>query len=414
MNFFSRFKKVFLIIGFLASVFIIGYLLWNFFFKAEIITPIATTTPGTIGGLPVTGPGTTTGEIIGEGGILPGGITIPTEIPTEGGASAIAAGGLTKANAITRNPTLGSTLTSDGKVQYYDQNEGKFYRIDDKGNIVALSDKVFYGVDGVVWAPDKNQAIIEYPDGNKILYNFQDKSQVTLPAHWQDFSFSPDSGQIVSKSLGMDEENRWLVISNDDGSKATALENIGTNDKNVQVNWSPNNQIVATYTEGLDFNRQKVFFVGLNGENFKSTIVEGRGFESKWSTTGDKLLYSVYSTATDLNPQLWIVGGSGDNIGQGRQSITLNTWADKCTFASNDEIYCAVPQTLEKGSGMFPELADKTKDNLYKINLATGGKELIAVPDGAYNISDVMVPSDKENLYFTDKTTGQIYNIDLP
>ena len=168
------------------------------------------------------------------------------------------------------------------------------------------------------------------------------------------------------------------------------------------------------YTEGLDFNRQEVYFVGLNGENFKSTIIEGRGLESKWSTTGDKLLYSVYSTNTDLSPQLWIVGAVGDTIGQNRQSISLNTWADKCTFASNNEVYCAVPETLARGSGMFPELADKTKDNLYKINLTTGTKELIAIPDGAYNISEVIVPTDKDFLYFTDKTTGQIYKIDLP
>lgn len=413
MNFFSRFKKVFLILGFLILVFAIGYFLWMFFFKTEAITPVATTTPGTISGLPSAGPGTTTGITVGEGGVLPSGITIPTEVPNEGGVSSVAVGGVTKTSAVTKTPTLGSTLSGDGRVQYYDQSDGKFYKIDDKGNAVALSDKIFYGVNNIVWAPDKNQAIIQYPDGNKILYNFQTKSQVTLPSQWQDFSFSPDSSQIVSKSLGLDEENRYLVVSNDDGSKAIALENIGTNDKTVYLSWSPNKQIVAMYTEGVDFNRQEVYFVGLNGENFKSTTVEGRGFESKWSTTGDKLLYSVYSTDTNLNPQLWIVDSTGDTIGQNRQSISLSTWANKCTFASNNEVYCAVPETLEKGSGMFPELADKTKDNLYKINLTTGTKELIAIPDGAYNISEVMVPAGKKSLYFTDKTTNQIYQVNL-
>jgi len=414
MAFSSRFKKILLVLVFLALVFVIGYLLWRFFFRPEVITPVATTTPGIIAGLPTSGLGTTTEITGGEGGVLPGGITIPTEIPNEGGISPVAVGGPTKTSTVTKSPTLGSTLSGDGGIQYYDRNDGRFYKLDDSGNPVLLSDKVFYDVDNIVWAPDKNQAVIEYPDGNKILYNFQTKAQVTLPSHWQDFSFSPDSNQIVSKSLGLDEENRWLVVSNDDGSKATALENIGTNDKNVQSSWSPNNQIVALYTEGLDFNRQEVYFVGLNGENFKSTTVEGRGFQSKWSTTGDKLLYSVYSTDTNLNPQLWIVEASGDTIGQNRQSISLNTWADKCTFASNTEVYCAVPETLEKGAGLFPELADKTKDNLYKINLTTGTKELIAIPDGAYNISEVMVPANKDNLYFTDKTTGQIYKIDLP
>lgn len=414
MNFFSRFKKVFLILGFIALVLGIGYFIWRFFFQAEVITPIATTTPGTISGFPSAGIGTTTGVTGGEGGVLPGGITIPVESPTEGTPSQVAVGGLTKTQAVTQSPTLGSTIGSDGNVQYYDKNDGKFYKIDKNGNYIALSDKVFYGVDTITWAPDKEKAVLEYPDGNKIVYNFQTKTQVTLPSHWEDFSFSPDSSRLVSKSLGLDEENRYLVVSNDDGSKATAIENIGNNDKTVYPSWSPNKQVVAMYTEGTDFNRQEVYFVGLNGENFKSTTIEGRGFEGQWSTAGDKLLYSVYSTDTNLNPQLWIVGAEGDNIGQNRQSISLNTWSSKCTFATNNDVYCAVPENLPKGSGMFPELADQTKDNLYKINLTTGTKELVAIPDGAYNISEVIVPANKDALYFTDKTTNQLYKIDLP
>jgi hypothetical protein len=72
-----------------------------------------------------------------------------------------------------------------------------------------------------------------------------------------------------------------------------------------------------------------------------------------------------------------------------------------------------VPDSLERGAGLFPELADKTKDSLYKIDLTTGTQKLIAVPDGAYNISQVIVPENEEYLYFTDKTTEQLYRINL-
>jgi hypothetical protein len=167
------------------------------------------------------------------------------------------------------------------------------------------------------------------------------------------------------------------------------------------------------YTKGVDFNRQEIYFVGLNGENFKSTMIEGRGLETQWSTTGDRLLYSVYSTRDNLNPRLWLVDASGDTINNNRRSFDLQTWASKCTFASNTEIYCAVPETLERGSGLYPELADKTKDDLYKIDLSAGTKKLIAVPDGAYNISQVLVDENQDYLYFTDKQTDLIYKIKL-
>jgi hypothetical protein len=409
MNFIKRYQKIFLIILFLGVSFLIGYFLWRFFFKTTPSVEVPTGT-GTISGLPLAGLGSSTPSDLSGGANLPGGQ--PTSLaPDQNAPAEVADGGLTKTDKLSDATTLNPTLSSDGKVQYYDQNDGKFYKIDENGNATLLSDRVFYDVDNIVWAPGKDKAILEYPDGSKILYNFSTGKQSTLPAHWENFSFSPDGGQIVSKSLGIDPENRWLVISSDDGSKATALEKIGTNDKTVYPSWSPNQQMVAMYTQGVDFNRQEVFFVGQNEENFKSTIIEGRGFKSTWSTAGDKLLYSVYNTSDNLNPRLWIVDASSDSIGQNRISLDLMTWADKCTFATNDELYCAVPESLPEGAGLFPELADNSKDNLYKIDLKTGSKQLLAVPDGTYNISNIIVPQDQSYLYFTDKKTNQLYKI---
>ena len=411
MNFFARFKKIFIIIFFIILIGLLGYLIWRTFFRSVVVGPIATTTPGTINGLPTAGVGA--GNVAsGTPGSLPGGETGGT-VTNPNQPSETAAGGVTKTNPLTASPTLNPTLNSDGSVQYYNQSDGRFYRLDNNNKPVLMSDKVFYNVDKVVWAPAKDRAILEYPDGNKILYNFETKTQSSLPAHWQDFSFSPDSSKIVSKSIGVDPENRWLMVSNDDGTKAKSLELIGANDNTVFPNWSPNNQIVATYTKGVDFNRQEIYFVGLNGENFKSTMIEGRGLQSQWSTAGDKLLYSVYNSNDNYLPRLWIVNAEGESINTNRADLGLATWSSKCTFASNTEVYCAVPENLETGAGLYPELADRTKDNLYKINITTGVKSLIAVPDGAYNISQIMVPENQSNLYFTDKKTNQIYEVKL-
>jgi len=415
MNFFTRFKKIFIIIIFLALIAVLGYLIWKTFFKTTIINPLASTTPQTINGLPTAG--------VGGANIVDS--NDPENLPSDnqgtntenplgvGEKSEIAQGGVTKITTLTSSPTLDPTLSSNGSVQYYNKDDGLFYKIDNNGKAVLMSDKVFYNVDNVVWAPTKDRAILEYPDGNKIIYNFTTKEQITLPSHWEDFSFSPDSSQLVSKSIGVDPENRWLMVSNGDGSKAKALEIIGTNDKTVYPAWSPNNQIVATYTKGVDFNRQEIYFVGLNGENFKSTMIEGRGLQSQWSTTGDRLLYSVYNSNDNYLPRLWIVNAQGDTINTNRINLDIATWSSKCTFASNTEVYCAVPENLAEGAGLYPELADKTKDNLYKIDLVSGVKQLIAIPDGAYNVSQIMVPSNQDNLYFTDKKTNQIYEVKL-
>jgi hypothetical protein len=419
MNFFARFKKVFLIIGFLFLIIVAAYFIWTLFFKTA--APLTTTSPnatGTINGLPTAGSGNNTGTDQTGGGlpITPGQNANPlpgSSAPNPNAPSDTAVGGLTKTEILNKTPSLDPILNTSGQVQYYDQSDGKFYKINSDGTKTLLSDHVFHSVQNITWAPDATKAILEYPDGTKILYNFDTQKQSTIPAHWKDFSFSPTSDKLISKSIGLDEENRWLVVSNDDGSKATALEPIGTQDSTVYPGWSPNNQIVALYTEGIDLDRQNVYFVGLNGENFKSTVIEGRGLQYQWSTTGDKILYSVYNTSDNMNPRLWIVDASSDTIGQNRGSLDIQTWASKCTFASNTEIYCAVPDNLPTGSGLYPELADETKDSLYKIDLATGSQKLIAVPDGSYNISQIMVGDSQDYLYFTDKFSGSIYKVNL-
>ncbi|MBU2260244.1 hypothetical protein KKC44_06620, partial [Patescibacteria group bacterium] len=380
MNFFIRYKKLLLIIGFIVIVFALGYFLYALFFKAppppsDISEPAATTTPA---GLPVspTGPGQIISPI--DGGKL------PIEPGGDSGikASPLAQGGLTQTTELSQVPSLGAALDKSGSdLQYYDRLDGKFYKITKKGEVSTLTEKVFHNVSKLIWSPNKNKAILEYPDGANIIYDFEANKQISLPKHWEDFDFSPDGGQIVMKSLGFDPGNRWLTISNDDGSKAIAIEALGENEATVYPSWSPNNQSIAMYAKGVSFDRQEVFFIGLNDENFKSTIVEGRGFQHKWAPNGDQLLYSVYSSDNDLKPSLWVVNAQGDSIGSGRKSLKLDTWAEKCTFANETDLFCAVPKELDEGAGLFPELAKNTPDRLYKIDTKTGLKQLIAIPD---------------------------------
>ncbi len=420
MNFLKRYKKLFLVILFILIIILFATLLWRTFFvplTPQISTPEETL--GTIGGLPEAGIGdfdTTDGQDPQQ---LSGESDYPEEQTPEAGLedrepSSVANGSLTQITSISGSATIGATISKNGdNVQYYDPHTGLFHRIDSQGNVYALSDRVFHSVENVSWSPDKEKAILEYPDGSNIIYDFETQTQVTLPKHWEDFGFSPQSDQVVAKSLGLDPENRYLITSGVDGSTIKAIEYIGNNDDTVYPTWSPNNQVAAIYTEGLDFDRQEMFFIGFNGENFKSATIEGRGLQAQWSEDGDRLLYSVYNSHSNLMPQLWIVNSQGDDIGANRTNLNVQTWADKCNFSNDRYIYCAVPEDLPEGSGLFPELALRTKDNLYKIDSYTGTKTLIAIPNGYYNISNLIITDDESELYFTDEGDQEVYQIKL-
>jgi len=280
------------------------------------------------------------------------------------------------------------------------------------GDIKAYSNKIFYNVRSASWSNDGTMAALEYPDGSNIIYDFANNKQITLPKHWQEFEFSPDGGQIAFKSIALDPENRFLAVANPDGSQIKILESIGGVENQFKANWSPNNQMVATFSEGIDANRSEVFFIGLNNENFKSMIVEGRDFRGVWSPEGNKMIYSVYSSENDYKPQLWIADANPNSIGANRRSIGLDTWGNKCSFADSDRVICAVPQSLPSGAGLAPESANQINDYLYEINLATGAKKLLAVPEGSHTI-DQVIASNSDYVFFSDRNDGRIYRIKL-
>lgn len=394
-------KRVLLIVLLLLVAGAIGYGLYYVLFRTTPPQEIVTTPPqpGAGGELPGAGvrPATTTGGLGQQPpGTLPSGNVLQPTGPTYYKQAPVV--------QLTNSYASYPSSDSNGAFRYYDAADGKFYKISAEGNIKAITDQVFYNASNVTWAKNKDEAVIEYPDGSKVVYNFDTKQQVTsLPKHWEEFSFSPDGTQIAAKSMGLSPESRWLVTTNDNGTGARIVEPMGENADRVTVNWSPSKQVAAFSQTGepLGAERREVLFIGLNGENLKSTVVEGLGFEPQWSPTGKKLLYSVYSSRSDYKPELWIVNSYGDDIGSGRQLLNLNTWSDKCTFGDDSTLFCAVPKELPQGAAMARDIANDISDNLFKIDLKTGLKTPITL-DGDYNIANISYDTTHNKIFFTD------------
>lgn len=312
----------------------------------------------------------------------------------------------------------GVTVGGNGALQFYNANDGKFYRIGANGEPELLSDELFFSAEAITWDTTGDKAIIEYPDGSNIVYNFTTKQPVTLPKHWEDFSFSNDGQQIVAKSLPVSPENRWLVSTDATGNNVTLIEPLGENADKVIVDWSANSQVVAFSKTGraLGLDREQILLVGKNGENFKALTVEGRDFRPQWTPDGKRVLYSVYSERSGFRPELWIVSASGDTIGEGRTFLNINTWADKCNFGNSDSryVYCGVPETLQEGAGFVPDVANLTGDIIYKIDTQTGARTpLTSAEDTFLTVSSMQVDEQKNILYVTDKQTNTILEIDL-
>ena len=396
-------KRVLISIAFIIVAGGIGYAVYRVFFSAS---------PG---GVPAAG-----GDVARTGKLTPArpGLpratsTPPERIPTP---SPTARGGLTLAASISAGRTTAPALSADGRsVSFYDPARGKFYRVGADGINTALSDRQFYNVQNVTWAPGQAKAIIEYPDGSKVLYDFDAQRQVTVPKHWTDFDFSPDGAALAGKSIGADPQNRWLFVANADGSGVTPLEPLGENADKVAVSWSPRKDIVAFSRTGTEigFGREEIVPIGLRGENLKGLVVEGFGFNSIWSADGARLAYSTYAADDGYRPELWVVDG-GARLGENRRRLNLATWADKCVAAGANSLYCAVPTELPEGAGFERSIAAATPDRIFRVDLGTGQSTLVAEPDARTSYGKLMLSADGKTLFLQDAGGGALRSIALP
>lgn len=377
------------------------------FFRSVVVPTFTKPTPSgaPVSGLPssITGAPETPAGAPGAPGTLP---TIPT----------IAQGGATQTTAITDHQAIGVTAIAGGSsVAYYDPADSRFYKVNADGSVSKISNQQFFDVQHVTWAAGAQKAVLEYPDGSNIFYDFNKNAQVSLPKQWDSFDFSKDGSQIAAKSIGTDPNNRWLITANPDGSNARAIEPLGENADKVTVSWSPTREAIAFSatgdTQGLD--AVSMLVIGQNHENFKALNVDGRDFRPQWTPDGTQLLYSVYSSNNAYKPTLWLSGARGDEIGADRQKIGLDTWADKCTFSDAHTVYCAVPTDLPDNYGLQPTLADTIPDQVYRVDLSTGNKTLIGAPAENSSMKQLVVSGDGSKLFYTEAQSGVLREMRL-
>lgn len=395
----DRLNIILKLVLFLVVVGVIAVGMYFLFWRPAPQVDDGTTTPDT----------TVSGGLTGADDATPG-TTPDTETPTEEDdglpqADAVASGGATLTQLLTNTDVLSPTLTASGTLAYYDPNDGKFYTINEDGDVEALSEARFPEADAVTFSSDASAAVIEFPDGSNIIYGFDTGKQVTLPSHWEDFSFSEDGSAVASKSIGSDATNRAIVLTSVDGTNTEVIAALSANDDKVDVNLSPDNNVVAFSRTGgslSGFGRYEYYLIGTDGEVVGNLVVEGANFSALWSPDGNYILYSVGESANSERPMLWYADSRGDRNGTTRLRLDVETWVEKCTFASTSTLYCAVPQEMVDGGGTSHSLV-KSPDSLYKIDLPSGRTSLIGFPAAETQMFNLTLTDDGDTLYFQDE-----------
>ncbi|MBI4449616.1 hypothetical protein HY634_01015, partial [Candidatus Uhrbacteria bacterium] len=102
-----------------------------------------------------------------------------------------------------------------------------------------------------------------------------------------------------------------------------------------------------------------------------------------------------------------------DSIGANRQRLPVETWADKCTFANETTVYCAVPERLGRGYGLEPAIANRIPDTIERIDLTTGIRSTVGRPAEDGSISQLQLAPDGSRLFFTSAQDGRLREMRL-
>jgi len=412
----ERTKKIIFAFGFVIVSIAMGYFVYRIIFG----TPIGIPTPtgdepqipsGTLPQANTGRPTSTTGGATGLGGQLSALPPLP-RLPDESGET----NENPRNTLLTSNTTQNVVPASDNNgARFYNADDGRFYRVNADGTMSSIGEKQFFNVKNVDWGKTTDQTILEFPDGSNIYYDFQSKRQVQLPTQWEDFDFAPNDSQIVGKSIGSDPNNRFLFVSKPDGSEARAIEPLGTNAELAHSTWSPGSAIVAYADIGEEQPEggSQVHFIGANQERLKALNLPGHDFLPNWSPTGKQIVYSVWNLSNDNKPQIWIISGEPQTLGANRRNLKLSTWADKCAWSGDTDLYCGVPQALPYNAGLNRAEFNNLPDDIYHIDLQTGTAVKVNPPEQNIPIKNPVVTADKSKLIYTDASSGRLYRFDL-
>jgi len=416
--------RLFAVIGIIVVGSMIVLALVLFILMRGRVTDVPVPGSGGVGVLPGSGEGQGGQIRAGDDGTLPGsggggsgtdgqrggigGLIDPDSVISD-----VANGGNTSVQALVQGFPMAASVNVTGGINYYDTDDAKFYTVGPDGTKQLLSSEEFPGVDDVVWSPSADSGILTYRDGRNVFYDFTKNKMSILPRGLVDPVFREDGETIAYKLETGNQSDNWIVVSAVDGQGAKPVQPMGENGDRVEMMWSADQKIIATFRQPKGIDREEIFFIGLEGENFLSMEVQGSGFRGVWSPDGKYMLYHTVMAQDNYLPHLWVSSAGGS----AQYDFGVTTWVDKCAFQKGTSVaYCAVPESLTEGAGLAPEAARGLRYQILKVDVTARRTERVAVPIDLNfgvlkDIDRIQVKPGGGELYLMTRET--IYSIKL-
>lgn len=284
------------------------------------------------------------------------------------------------------------TAANNGSdIIYHEKGTGRVLSVNpaDK-EAKILSTDIFANFIKAIWSPDKKEVIIQFysPSGARYkYYNFQTKESAILKNGVKSAVFSPDGRQIVSFVFSETDNVYNIAISNPTGS--TAKNIFSTRLTDAELYWPQDNLLAFKIADNRG--HSKIFSLTKDGA-LKEIIKDAKNLEINWSQDGQSFIYSAEGE-----------GGKSElfhkNIGEENATILpIAASASKCGWSiDNKTIVCATPA------------ASEDNEKIYKINVATGAKQLITPLDQNMRVREMILSNIENYAIFLNAYDEKLY-----
>jgi hypothetical protein len=298
----------------------------------------------------------------------------------------------------------------DDKIFFYKKDGGDLFSSDFDGKSQEkLSNITILGMTEALWSPERDRAAIFYLDEETIkgFLLIGTSSVAVLPTNIKSFSWSP-RGSLLAY---LTEKNEELALTTTDLSGKNARTIFSTPILDAHIAWADADTI-AFQTAPSGLAEGFLFGYSRSSGNFSKILGPRIGLISLFSPDGKRILISTSSNG-GKQVALTIHNTSGTELFK----TGLATIPQKCAWAGDERLYCAVPRGLER-SVLWPDdyLRGElnTDDRIVLIDLKNKETRTVFSDDAyGFDMSNLVVTEDETHLFFVNRWDGTLWRLRL-